>query len=606
MSLFDELKRRNVFKVTIAYIVMAWLVMQVADVILNNIEAPGWVFHVILLLLGIGLLLAVFFAWAFEMTPEGIKHQSEVDRSQSITHETGQKLNYTIIAVLVLALGYFAYDKFVLSGGRDAALVEATVQSVEDQAGSDPTEAVEAAESDNSIAVLPFADMSPDSDQEYFSDGLSEELLNLLAKIPELRVAARTSAWSYKGKDIKIDQVGKELGVAHVLEGSVRTAGNRIRVTAQLIKSDDGFHLWSETYDRTLDDVFAIQDEISGAVVDALKLTLLGEAPHVKEINPEAYSLFLQAQHLSNQLRRENYKKAIDLYEQVIEIEPGYAPAWSGISRNYRNMGVDQQIDEREGFRLAFEAIEKALSLDPDLAEAHARLASLYLTYNQDPLRAAEHFRTATQLNSNDPDALQGVAEFAVFLGQTDKAIQLTEAAILRDPVDALAHVKLGDYYFLAGRSEEAIASYRVGLNLNPELLEGYYKLATVLLIQGNPDAALVEYEKEFDSEYRMKGRVISFHALGRLQDFESELEKFRTEYQDKWPSEIAHVYAWTGNHDAAFEWLDKAVGMNEGGITNSRRIPWLKPLHDDPRWQVYLEKIGISDAQIAEIEFEF
>lgn len=603
MSFFEELKRRNVFRVVIAYVVMAWLVMQVADVILNNVEAPGWVFHVILLLLGIGLLFAVFFSWAFEMTPEGIKRESEVDRSQSITSETGQKLNYTIMTVMVLALGYFAYDKFVLSGGRDAALVEATVQSVEEQAGSDP---VEAAEADNSIAVLPFADMSPNKDQEYFSDGLSEELLNLLAKIPELRVAARTSAWSYKGKGIKIDQVGKELGVAHVLEGSVRTAGNRIRVTTQLIKTDDGFHLWSETYDRTLDDVFAIQDEISGAVVDALKLTLLGEVPRVKEISPEAYSLFLQAQHLSNQLRRENYKKAIDLYEQVIEIEPGYAPAWSGISRNYRNMGVDQQIPEKEGFRLAFEAIEKALSLDPELAEAHARYANLLLSFNQDPLAAAEHYRTATRLNSNDSDALQGVAEFAVFLGRTDKAIELTEAAILRDPVDALAHIKLGDYYFQAGRSEEAIASYRVGLNLNPELLEGYYKLATVLLMQGNPDAALAEYEKEFDSEYRMKGRVISFHALGRLQDFENEFEKFRAEYQDKWPSEIAHVYAWTGNHDAAFEWLDTALRINEGGITNSRRMPWLKPLHDDPRWQVYLEKLGISDAQIAEINFEF
>ena len=174
-------------------------------------------------------------------------------------------------------------------------------------------------------------------------------------------------------------------------EGSVRRSGDRLRITAQLIKVEDGFHLWSETYDRTLDDVFAIQDEISGAVVDALKLTLLGEAPHVKEIGAEAYALFLQAQHLSNQLRRENYKKAIALYEKVLELEPGYAPAWSGISRNYRNMGVDQQIDEKEGFRLAFEAVEKALALDPDLAEAHAKYASLLLTYNQDPLGAAEH-----------------------------------------------------------------------------------------------------------------------------------------------------------------------------------------------------------------------
>ncbi|HEY5774987.1 MAG TPA: tetratricopeptide repeat protein [Xanthomonadales bacterium] len=608
MSFFNELKRRNVFKVGIAYVVVAWLVAQVLQLVFESFGTPDWVMKTVLVLLATGTPFAIFFAWAFEMTPEGLKRESEVDRSQSITHETGQKLNHTIIAVLVLALGYFAYDKFVLNPGRDAALVEATTQAASEQAAIEQmaSEPEEAPEDDKSIAVLPFADMSPDKNQEYFSDGLSEELLNLLAKIPELRVAARTSAWSYKGKDVKIDQVGKELGVAHVLEGSVRTSGNRIRVTAQLIKADDGFHLWSETYDRTLDDVFAIQDEISGAVVAALKVTLLGEAPHVKQISSEAYALYLQAQHISNQLRRDLYQNAVDLYQKVLAIEPGYAPAWVGISRNYRNMAVEGLLNEAEGMQMAVDAVNMALQLDPDLAEAHARLGLLYLIHEQDTLKAANHFKIAMELNPNDPAALQGVADFAASLGKFDISVRLGEAAVLRDPVDAVLQLHLGDYYRCAERFDDAVETFKNAITLNPEISAGHYKLGVVLLATDKPDAALAEFLLDTDEEYALKGRALSFHALSRTEDFESSFTELRERYGKQWPSEIAHVYAWTGDQDAAFEWLDKAVAMNEGGIGLSRQELWLTPLHDDPRWQVFLEKIGVSDAQVATIDFEF
>ena len=259
MSLFNELKRRNVFRVGFAYIVMAWLVLQVADVILNNIIAPGWVFHVLLLFLAIGFPFAVFFAWAFELTPEGLKKEKDVDRSKSITRVTGRKLDYGVIAVLVLALAYFTFDKFVLDPSRDAELVQATTEAVAEQA----TESGKAEITDKSIAVLPFVNMSNDPDQEYFSDGISEELLNVLAQFPGLKVAARTSAFQFKGQNRDIVGIAKQLHVNHVLEGSVRKSGNRLRITAQLIDAESGFHLWSETYDRELDDIFAIQDEIS-------------------------------------------------------------------------------------------------------------------------------------------------------------------------------------------------------------------------------------------------------------------------------------------------------------------------------------------------------
>jgi TolB-like protein len=249
MSLFAELKRRNVFKVGAAYAVLTWLLAQVTDVFLENFGAPDWVIKTILLLLVIGFPLALFFAWAFEMTPEGIKKEKDVDRSQSITAQTGRKLDFTIIAILLLALGYFALDKFVLDPARDAA----QVQTAKD---------AEAGPAEKSIAVLPFVNMSDDASNEYFSDGISEEILNALAKVKQLKVSGRTSSFAFKGQNQDLRQIGDALGVEHILEGSVRKAGTKIRITAQLIQVDDGFHLWSETYDRELTDVFAIQDEI--------------------------------------------------------------------------------------------------------------------------------------------------------------------------------------------------------------------------------------------------------------------------------------------------------------------------------------------------------
>jgi TolB-like protein len=253
-SLFSELKRRNVIRVGLAYIIAAWLLLQVADVVLNNIVAPDWVFQAILLVVVLGFALALIFAWAYELTPEGLKKEKDVDRSESITHVTGRKLDFAIIGVLVLALGYFAYDKFAVSDSDDAASV----------AQSD--EITETDIPELSIAVLPFVNMSSDPEQEFFSDGISEELLNMLAKFPGLRVAARTSSFQFKGQNQDISKIADTLNVAHVLEGSVRKAGTTLRITAQLIRADTGYHLWSDTYDRELDDIFAVQDEIAGAI----------------------------------------------------------------------------------------------------------------------------------------------------------------------------------------------------------------------------------------------------------------------------------------------------------------------------------------------------
>ena len=299
MSFVGELKRRNVVRVGIAYAVIGWVLAQIAEFAFENFGAPDWVLKSFVVLILLGLPLALFFAWAFEVTPEGIKREKNVDRSESITPQTGRKLDFLIIGVLAIGLAYFAFDKFVLDPKRDADLVTATQTAAMQAAPSTDTAKAQiktdSTPGDTSIAVLPFVNMSDDGANEYFSDGLTEELLNLLAKIPELKVAARTSSFQFKGRTGDIESIASQLKVAHRLEGSVRKAGNQVRSTAQLIKADDGYHLWSETYDRTLENIFIVQDEIAAAVVDALKVTLLGEAaPVVKEADPEAYALFLQ------------------------------------------------------------------------------------------------------------------------------------------------------------------------------------------------------------------------------------------------------------------------------------------------------------------------
>jgi TolB-like protein len=334
VSLFTELKRRNVFKVAAAYVIVGWLIMQVGEVMAPALHLPQWINSALAFFIILGFPFAMFFAWAFEMTPDGLKKEKDVDRSQSITGHTGKKLNGMIVGLLVLALGYFAFDKFVLDPQRDAELVSATQEATE-QTMTAAAQKPDAPE-DNSIAVLPFVNMSDDASNEFFSDGITEELLNLLAKIPELRVTSRSSAFSFKGQNVDIPTVAEKLNVQHVLEGSVRKAGNRVRITAQLIEAGSDIHMWSETYDRELDDVFAIQDEIARKVVDVLQVRLLGKVPETTETSSQAYALYLKGRHFMTQRDDAATAASAEAFRRAIEIDPGYAPAWAGLARIQR------------------------------------------------------------------------------------------------------------------------------------------------------------------------------------------------------------------------------------------------------------------------------
>ena len=592
MSFFAELKRRNVFRVGIAYIVGGWLLLQLTDVLLQLLDLPELIGRVVVLLVAIGLPVALFFAWAFEMTPEGIKKEKNVDRSQSITKVTSQKLNNAIIGLLVVALGYFAIDKFVIDPKRDAAEIATAIEGSREQ----EPEPVATQATGKSIAVLPFVNMSSDKEQEYFSDGLSEELLNLLAKIPELRVAARTSSFSFKGQSIEITEIAARLKVDHVLEGSVRKSGNQLRITAQLIQADNGYHLWSETYDRQLDNVFQIQDEIAQAVVNALKVTLLGDAPRVRETTPEAYQLYLEGQHVRRQVSAPTLPKAISLLKQAVEIDPEYAPAWAELAYAYMwEAGIGETpIDV--AFPLANQAIERALEADPGYSRAYSVRGASNL-YNKFNFQAGfQDFQLALQLEPGNAYLIGQKATATRALGRLDESIELYETALELDPLMAEMRSWQGLAYLYAGQLDEAEAAFLTTLNLSSEFSGGHFRLGRVLLRKGKLDAALAEIEQEAQGVYRSTGLSMVHHALGNLDASQLALDELIEIGSSSAAYQIAEAYSFRNEPDKAFEWLEEALVIRDSGITSTLGDPTLRGLRTDPRWQPFLEKLGLLE----------
>jgi len=444
-KLFDELKRRNVLRVVIAYVVAAWLLLQVADVVLNNIASPDWVFRSILLLVAIGFPFAVLFAWAYEMTPDGLKKEKDVDRSESITRVTGRKLDFMIIGVLVLALAYFAYDEFVVDPAQEAALAMTSVE----------TDAVTGTDApDKSIAVLPFVNMSDDASNEYFSDGISEELLNVLAQLPGLRVAARTSSFQFKGMNPDIAKIAETLNVAHILEGSVRKSGTTLRITAQLIKADDGFHLWSKSYDREVDDIFAVQDEIATAISEALMVKLAlkssdGEVVQptiVKAANTDAYDAYLQGRQLIHRRGRKALEEAVRHLERSLRLDNDFAAAHAqlGIATTLLldSPGSYGELSLAEVRRKAIPHFERALELEPNLADAHGGLA--LLTMNSGDLTSAiEYARKALELNPSFSDALNWLYIALGDMGEYQEQEATLKQLLVTDPMTIVASVRI-------------------------------------------------------------------------------------------------------------------------------------------------------------------
>ena len=604
MSFLNEIKRRNVIRVAGLYLAGAWLILQVAGTVLPMMDAPTWLSRGTVIALAIGFIPAVIFAWAFELTPEGLKRESEVDRTASTAPHSTKTLDRVIMVVLALALGYFAFDRFVLAPQRNAAVQQQ--QSAEIAAAREEGRA-EARDSysEKSIVVLPFVNMSSDKEQEYFSDGLSEELLNLLAGIPELRVISRTSSFSYKGKDIKLAQVADELNVAHVLEGSVRRSGNKIRITAQLVEARSDTHLWSQTWDREINDIFAVQDEIAGAVVQQLKITLLGAPPKAKVVDPRAFALFLKARQVGRLGTPEGFTQAISLYEQALKLDPNNAAAWSGLANVYTNQAIFSLRPADEAYRLAREATNKALAVDPGFSRAHASLGRIAMNYEGDLAAAARHFERALALDPANPDIMRDFSTLAKNVGRIDVAIALQEFSNARDPLNAVGQYNLGVSYLWAGRMDEAIASSRAALNLNPERIVAHYNIGVALLLKGEPVAALAEMQRETGDDWRQIGLPIAYHALGQRAASDAALADLIQHHAQDSAYNIAYVLAFRGEVDRAFEWLDRAVKQSDSGLVEIVGNPLFANLHEDQRWLPFLRKIGKAPEQLAAIKFD-
>ena len=601
MGLLDELHRRNVFRMAGLYLVGAWLVVQVISTVFPLFGFGNAPARIAVIVLALGFVPALVFSWIFEWTPEGLRKDADVDRSQSITPQTGQRLDRLILLVLTVALLYFATDKFVFSPMRQGAELKAAEQQARRLGRSDAF----AASGDLSIAVLPFADMSSNHDQGYMSDGISEELLDLLAQIPQLRVIARTSSFSFKDKDVDIATIAGRLHVAHILEGSVRTSGKLIRITAKLIRAADSTQLWSATYERKLDDVFTVQDQISAAVVAQLKIKLLGAAPKARQTDPAAYAAFLQARQLGRLGTAEGLDRAVALYQQTLTLDPQYAPAWVGLSSSYTNQAISGLRPAEEGDRLARAAIEQALAIDPDLATAHAQFGYLAMNYDGDLATAALHINRALALAPDNLSIALNAARLAQSLSRLKQAIAFDEFVVARDPVNARAHYNLGIDYSYARRPDEAIAHWRTALSLSPDFIGTQYNIGMALLAKGDNAGALTAIEHEPSDPWRAIGLPMVYHAMGRKAESDAALANLIRDYGKDAAYNIAYVLASRGETDQAFEWLDKAVDYHDAGLGDIEVELEFASLHRDPRWLPFLRKIGKAPEQLAAIRFD-
>ena len=548
-SFFTELKRRHVFKVAAAYAVTGWVVAQVAEFLLESFAAPAWILQALIIVLILGFPLAIVLAWAFELTPDGVLRDNSIDEEPPPTL---------------------------------ASLPAELPIKIPDQ----------------SIAVLPFADMSPDRDQEYFSDGLTEELLNLLAKVSGLHVASRTSAFSFKGKQEDIREIAEKLCVKHVLEGSVRKSGDQLRITAQLIKAQDGYHLWSETYNRPMENVFAIQDEIARAVVEALKPQLLGKTPVVRETSSEAYNLYLQALHLKQQRTPDSLNQAMDYLERAVDIDSGYAPAWALLSAVYAVRGGSGLTDWEEGVAASRKALQRALELDPEHAGGWISQSQLKSYYEWDWEGAQADLERASVLAPDNSDVYVAKARLARSQGRLVESIAFSDQAIALDPLNQDARSDRARALYYLGRLDEAEAAFRELMALNPNHHNAFGLLRCIDAVRGNVDAALNrqgDTRNPFWSDFNW---LLIAYRFRRTAECEAKLAEFVAANANEGAFQIAEIFGFAGEADAAFKWLEVAVQLRDPGLTDELlSTETLLSLHGDARWEPLLEKLGLLEA---------
>jgi adenylate cyclase len=451
--------------------------------------------------------------------------------------------------------------------------------------------------SDQSIAVLPFADMSAAKDQEYFSDGLSEELINLLAKIPELKVIGRTSSFSFKGKNEDLRSIAQKLGVSNILEGSVRKDGNKIRVTAQLIRAGDGSHLWSDSYDRDLEAIFKLQDEIAKEVVQQLKLKLIDIPSSTSSGtgNIEAYNLVLQGNYFFDKLDKDNVAKAVDFYNRALAIDSNDARAWGKLANAISRQSFQNYIDQNTGYEKARQAALKAISLDKNYATGYLELADIKLYHDFDWNGARIAYEMAISLEPGNAEIINGMGDADHPVGRLKEAVEMYKKSILLNPLKPITHMNLGNALTTGGRFEEAVPYFKTVLELNPQHQRAHMYIGRNYILMGKPNVALEEMQKENVENFKIFGLALVYHALGRKTEADEKLKEFIENYRDNWSYLIAQLYAFRGEKEEAFAWLETAYNKKDSWLFWVKGDPLLKNLKTDPRYNAFLKKMNLS-----------
>ena len=579
-NFFAELKRRNVYKVAVAYAVVAWLLMQIASQIFPFFEIPNWAVRLVVLLLVIGFPIALIIAWAFEATPEGIKRTEAADAAGQ--RSPGGAWIYVVLIGAALSAGLFFVGRY--TAGR------ATPQQGE----------ATAAIPQQSIAVLPLLNESGDPGDEYFSDGLSEELIAALAQINGLKVIGRSSSFRFKDRHEESKAIGEKLGVSTLLEGTVRKQDDRVRIVAELVNAADGIALWTRTFDRELRDIFTVQQEIAKAVAESLKVTLLGsneKSAQIASNSVEAHNAYLQAHFHFQRRNVEDYRKAITYFDQAIQFDPNYALAYAERSEAWTMIG-DLTGQRATAYPKARSDAEKAVEIAPALAEAHAALGWVRFFGEWKFAEGLSELNRAKELSPANPTANDLLARVIVYLGRIDEAERQARQAVELDPLSVATQFNLGRVLFIAGKLDEADAAGRKVAELQPSASSSHRWQVLVAVQRGDGEAALREAQLEPDDGFRPFELALAHYVQGDRKAADAALADLVANGRNGLAYQIAQVYAVRGETDKAFEWLQIAFDNRDGGTLSLLIDPLLRDLRADPRYKSLLTKLGLPAAQ--------
>jgi len=586
-SFFAELKRRNVYKVAVAYAIVGWLVVQISSTVLPTFHAPEWVVQTLVVLVALGFPIAVVIAWAFELTPEGLKRTEDVDRA---TEKRGKSHAwiYVVAVGAAISIALFLLGRYTATNTASAARTEAVTGSSIPQ---------------KSIAVLPFDNLSRDPDNAFFAEGVQDEILTRLAKVADLKVIARTSTQKFKSAPTDLREVAKQLDVANILEGSVQKVNDQVRVNVQLINALTNAHLWAEIYDRKLSDIFAVQSDIAKTVADTLQAKLTGSEKQMiaaqSTNDTAAYELYHKGRALWERRSGDNIPKAIAFFEQAIARDPNYALAYAGLSNADILLPFFAGADRREAYSKAKEAALKALRLDPNLAEAHLALGKVLFFSEIDLAGAMREYKRAIELKPNDATAHHWFGNDTLSaLGRSEEAIAEVRRAVELDPLSPVINADLGTTFFYAHRYDDSARQLRKTLEIDPTFFYAHFNLGIVLQVTGDLAGAIAEYEKakQLNDDLLMSTMCAAAKAQAGDKDAAlrmlSDLDKI-SQHREVVGYLRALLYLSLNNKAEALRWLEQGFQERDGSNISWIKVdPLLDSLHGDPRFEALVQKV--------------